>query len=89
MLLSLDGASLTYGGLVDLAHGRATARFAPGAVERMEKARRIAEAAAERRQRTYGLTTGVGAPAIRRASRPDTIETGGHRARHRPETGPR
>ena len=59
MILCLDGSSLTYAQLADLAYGRAQAAFAPAAIERMEKARRIAEAATERKQQTYGLTTGV------------------------------
>jgi histidine ammonia-lyase len=61
MILRLDGSSLSYAQLVDLAYGRAQAAFAPAAIERMEKARRIAEAAARARQQTYGHTTGVGA----------------------------
>lgn len=60
-MVRLDGSGLTYRQLVEVAGGGCRVEFAAAALARMEAARRIAEASADRRQQVYGHTTGVGA----------------------------
>ncbi len=61
MAVVLTGSDLTLAELVRVARAGERVEVAPAAVERMRAARAVVEAAAERGEEVYGLTTGVGA----------------------------
>lgn len=61
MTVILDGRSLTAEEVVRVARERERVELAPAALERMRQARAVVEAAIERGEVIYGISTGVGA----------------------------
>jgi histidine ammonia-lyase len=67
----LDGDTLTLEEVVAVAHGRARAEIAPGARERVRRARALVEARLEDGEAHYGINTGFGTLAEVRIERQD------------------